>query len=105
MSTTETFPAVSPSAVRAILTITDGEIHVEAHWEAPVDRPRAHGWLIGPHTPAKSALAARLINAINAGVIFPNPVIKTDINGKTYVQASSTILARHMNAELKRLGF
>jgi hypothetical protein len=50
-------------------------------------------------------LAQRLASAIDAGKIFTNPSIKTDVNGKTYVDARSTVMGRYLNADLKRLGF
>lgn len=51
------------------------------------------------------ALAERLVRAIEAGVILSEPQIRTDIHGRTYVSVSSSILARMMNAELRRLGY
>jgi hypothetical protein len=49
--------------------------------------------------------AQRLVNAINAQVVFDDPVIKTDINGRTYVAASSRVMGKYANADLKRLGY
>jgi len=67
---------------------------------AGVDRPNVGGWGVQTkHT------ADRLARAIRHGVILPNPQIKRDVHGKTYVQAASTILARDMERELERLGF
>ena len=50
-------------------------------------------------------LAARLVRAIEAGVVFVDPSIERDINGATYVVASSRVLGRTLNADLRRLGF
>jgi hypothetical protein len=45
------------------------------------------------------------VNAINAQVVFADPVIKTDVLGQTYVAASSRVMAKYANADLKRLGY
>ena len=50
-------------------------------------------------------LVGRFTTAIRAGVIFEEPTIKTDVNGRTYVSAPMTVLARMLNADLSRLGF
>jgi len=52
-----------------------------------------------------NVLANRVARAINAGVVFTNPEIKTDINGKTYIQANCNVRAKRANADLNRLGF
>jgi len=50
-------------------------------------------------------LANRLKAAITAGVVFTNPVIKTDINRKTYVTHDINVSGRRLDADLIRLGF
>lgn len=50
-------------------------------------------------------LAHRLKKAVDAGVVFKNVRVATDIHGKEYVTGDCQILSRLMNAELKRLGF
>jgi hypothetical protein len=37
--------------------------------------------------------------------VFADPVIKTDVLGHTYVAASSRVMAKYANADLKRLGY
>jgi hypothetical protein len=64
-----------------------------------VDRPVTFGWLV------KKALTPRLVRAIRAGAAFRNVAVATDNAGKTYVSAEATLLGRHMNADLKRIGF
>jgi hypothetical protein len=79
----------------------DGDIHIFPRWEG-VDRPETGGWAVGPQ---RAILAKRLAAAINAGVVCTNPVVKTDVNGKTYVSHDHGVMGRRMNADLKRLGF
>jgi hypothetical protein len=52
-----------------------------------------------------SRLAARLVKAIRAGAVFPNPRVTLDIDAKTYVEAGWVVFGRTMGADLKRLGF
>ena len=77
-----------------------GEWRVYSNWDAPVDRPSTHGFVL-----RNEKTARRLVNAINAQVVFADPVIKTDVDGRTYVQASSRVMAKYANADLKRLGY
>ena len=65
-----------------------------------VDRPETHGYVV-----KDAKMAARLSAAINAGVVFYDPEVRTDVNGRTYVNAPSRVLGRMMNADLRRLGF
>lgn len=51
------------------------------------------------------ALAQRLVRAINAGVVFTDVCIKTDVHEQEYVSFTNTINTRVLNAELKRKGF
>ncbi len=66
------------------------------------DRPRAHGFGL---LLREMKLAQRLKAAIEAGKVYTNLHIKTDINGKTYVGYDCTVTGRYMNADLKRMGF
>lgn len=76
---------------------------VKAHWTSPdVDRPYTGGWLFPKR---HRALAERLVRAINAGVVFYDQQVVTDVNGKTFVQAWSRVYGKRANADLKRLGF
>jgi hypothetical protein len=73
---------------------------VYATWDAPVDRQGTHGWVF--YNPK---IAERLVAAINAQAVFTDPVIKTDTHGNTYVAATSRVLGKYANADLKRLGY
>jgi hypothetical protein len=83
-----------------VTTDVDG-IHVTV--TTPVtDREDVYAWAI----PSKhDALASRLARAVRDGAVLKNPVVKTDVNGKTYVSVDSQVMGRHMNADLKRLGY
>ena len=74
---------------------------VWAVWEGEkVDRPRSYAIVA-----RKFPLAQRLARAIDAGAVFSDPVINTDIEGNTYVHARSKVMAKYLNADLKRLGY
>lgn len=64
-----------------------------------VDRPESSGWSV----PKK--LVDRFVTAIKAGVIFDRVAVQTDVNGKTYVATGCRVLLRHLNADLKKIGF
>lgn len=51
------------------------------------------------------ALAQRLVRAIEAGRVYTVHAVVTDVNGKTFLLTSVSVLGRTMNADLKRLGF
>jgi hypothetical protein len=75
--------------------------HVRGVWSAPwVSRTVTTGYLVKGR-----ALADRLAAAMEAGAVFVNPEVRVDVNGHTYVTSSSTVLARQINADLRRLGF
>jgi len=101
--------ASATTTIRPVATITRGpdydgrmRIDIDVTWiGADLDRPHVGGWAISD----KPALATRLKTAIEAGAVYANPKIVKDSNGKTFVQAKSLVLGRHMNADLKRLGF
>lgn len=85
------------------VTVTTGVdgIHVTVTTKV-TDRGDVYAWAI----PSKQeALASRLARAVRDGAVLTNPVVKTDVNGKTYVSCDSQILGRRMNADLKRLGY
>ena len=65
-----------------------------------VDRPSTHGYVV-----KDKRMAERLAAAINAQAVFYGAEVRTDVNGKTYVNAPSRVLGRMMNADLRRLGF
>lgn len=102
MTNTDTTAATTFKAHGELTETADG-LSVHIIWDSPaVDRTDVGGWGLGLR---HRALAERLIRAINAGKAYRNPRLATDVNGKTYVQADHTILGRHMNADLTRLGF
>jgi hypothetical protein len=72
---------------------------------AGVDRPEAIAYGLGKRTDRRHDLAWRLVWAIEAGVVFTNPTVKTDVNDRTYVAVESQVIGRRLNADLKRLGF
>lgn len=50
-------------------------------------------------------LAERLVKAIDAGVVFRDVQVCTDINKVEYIAGTCVIYTKHMSAELRRLGF
>jgi hypothetical protein len=75
------------------------------YWEvhpiwADVDRPDVGGWLV-----RGEKLARRLERAIRAGAALGPAVVMTDIHGQTYVNAPHKVMGRHLNADLRRLGY
>lgn len=66
----------------------------------PVDRLDSHGIVV-----RGKGLADRLAAAMQAGVIFTDFAIRTDVNGNTFLTYRTAVLARYVNADLKRLGF
>lgn len=90
---------------RADIEWTEGDQWTKPHWTVwerwhGVDRPRGAGTAC-----STKALAGRLKAAIEAGAAIGTPELKTDVNGKSYVWAPSRVLARMLNADLRRLGF
>lgn len=70
--------------------------------DTPTDRPGGYAWGLRK---SHARLAQRLVRAIEAGVVFTDYRIGTDINGQTYLSARNTILSRTMNADLAALGY
>lgn len=95
---------LTPHATISTVTDADGtHLLVSTTWSGPgLDRVDGYGVTLRP---TKGALAARLKSAIDAGAAFPDPVLKTDVNGKTYVSHGLAVLGRRLNADLKALGF
>lgn len=80
-------------------------LSVEPVWEG-VDRPNTGGYSVGKVGPKAMGLATRLQAAIESGMIWLNPPeLKTDIHGKTYVNAHIRLSMRKLNSELKKFGF
>jgi len=80
--------------------VPGGEWRVYSTWDAPVDRPSTHGFVL-----RNKRTAQRLVNAINAQAVYYAPKIATDINGNTYVAARCSVLGKRANADLKDLGY
>lgn len=82
-------------------------LHVDTKWtctdpKVKLDRTDCMGYgLDATHR----KLAERLVKAIEAGVVFPNPKLAVDVRGRTYVSCGLTVVGRRMNADLCRLGF
>ena len=93
------------ASVKTIVT-DDGYLRAEIHWTgADLDRSCVHGISLGKDSPRKRALSDRLTRAVACGAAHTTPQIKADVNGNTYVDARCRVLGRHLNADLKRLGF
>jgi hypothetical protein len=87
--------------VTATLTRTDdGDWRVTTTWDAPVNRPSTHGYILG-----NKRTAERLVAAINAQAVYIDPEIRTDVSGQTYVSAHALVMGKYANADLRSLGF
>lgn len=73
---------------------------VSVTWSGGVDRPCVGGYIL-----RNKRTAERLAAAINAGAVYTDAEVRTDVNGATYVNASSRVLGRTAAADLARLGF
>ena len=76
------------------------DLCVDAVW-ADVERPDTGGICVGRNP----QLAGRLAAAMLAGVAFTDARYAVTTCGVSYVAADSTISGRHLNADLKRLGY
>jgi hypothetical protein len=94
---------MTPTLKEVKVTVDSEGLHVVPIWN-DVDRPDSYGWSMNA-TPKNKSLATRLVNAIKAGRVMTNPIVCKDKDGKTFVSSGMTVLGRHMNADLKRLGF
>lgn len=96
--------AVEGTATAEAVRNADGGWTVTATFacDTPVDRPGGYPWSLRP---SHASLAARLVRAVNDGVVFTDFEIGTDINGQTYLSATNTISTRTMNADLAALGY
>jgi sensor domain CHASE-containing protein len=65
-----------------------------------VDRPNVGGTCVRGRK-----LADRLAAAWRDGAAYSAAEVRTDTSGQTYVHATSRILGRMANADLKRLGY
>ncbi len=108
---------LTPTAKIVLETKNDGNplnvtLAVLTTWNGPVQRKDGLGYSLATKsrvTPARWArankLAERLARAINAGVVFTNPVTKLDVRGETYVSHDYAVSGKHLNSDLRRLGF
>lgn len=115
MNATSSKPATCTRAtcravVRSGVAVIPGEgayLEVDVEW-APVDgaldRRSTGGWQLRDDA-AGRRLAARLVRAVEAGAAVVFKGVKTDVNGRTYVHSERAVFGRHMNADLRRLGF
>ena len=95
----------TPKAVTTV-DVDNNEVLVHVTWpNADVVRKDGTGYLVGGVNPRMIALASRLAEAIDAGAVYYDHEVRTDVNGHTFVSARSRVLGRMMNADLKRLGF
>lgn len=88
---------------RVEMVSTQSEIAVYPFAEGiDLDRRRLTGFVMSFR---KRKLAERLKLAIEAGVVFADPRVSTDVNGRTYLACTSMVHGKTANADLKRLGF
>lgn len=99
---------LTPIEATAVATATrreNGEWHVDVKFvptTITVDREDGYGWALRPN---HAALAARLVRAVNAGAVFSDFRMGTDVNGKTYIHANGNVRGRAANADLRAIGF
>lgn len=97
--------AITPTIVRVDITPDEGDEWSKPGWcVRPVwsgtDRTDGSGWILGNRRTAE-----RLRTAVLAGAVFHNISVGTDVNGRTYVKATSRVMAKYANADLRRLGY
>lgn len=76
-------------------------ITVDPIWKG-VDRPCTGGY---GFSIKHRALAYRLKAAIESGKFYSDFAVVKDVNGKTYVQCNAYSVGRHLNSDLRKLGF
>ena len=86
--------------LRAQKEVKEGTLFVSVTASGPVDRKDVYGWAVLNHD-----LADRLIRAVHGGRAITVEGVKTDITGKTYAATNVAVTGRHMNADLRRLGY
>jgi hypothetical protein len=77
----------------------NGHLVVEPVWDG-VDRPRVGGWVVRDMRTAK-----RLEACLRDGNCYSAVRLATDMNGQTYAATTARVMGRHMNADLRRLGY
>ena len=78
----------------------EGVLFVRVTATGPVDRKDVVGWAV-----PNEVLADRLVRAVADGKAIRVEGTRTDITGKTYVATTILVMGRHMNADLRRLGY
>ena len=97
------YPTANVTTVPADFDGDKPALLVEVVWSGvELDRPNVGGFRMKMN---HSVLAYRLAKSINAGAVYEKIEVKRDVNGKSYVQASSKVMGRHLHSDLKRLGF
>ena len=92
---------ITPKAIIEPYSDMPNHYVVSADWSsAGVDRPVSSGTVVNG-----KKLAERLARAVEDGVAYSYRGIKTDVNGKTYVDQAHNVMARRANADLKKLGY
>ena len=94
LSHVSTRPYIDPDTQRATSALV-----VEPVWQG-VDRPNTGGWVVKDRTTAK-----RLEACIRDGNCFSSTRLAVDVNGQTYVATTALVMAKYMNADLRRLGY
>lgn len=81
-----------------------GGIVFDVHTTLAVQRTHLYGWIRSSDTIHQRKLLERLEKAIRAGVVITYAKVRLDTNGMTYVATTSHV-CRHLNADLKKLGY
>ncbi len=77
---------------------------VDVAWDVTgvvLDRPISFGMGCGSNL----QLAERFAAAVNAQAAFTDIKVINDCNGKSLVSANCKIMGRHLNTDLKKLGY
>lgn len=85
------------------ITETPQEITITPVWSG-VECAENFSWGL-LNKPGRLRLALRLKQAILDGAVLTNRRLDRTTTGKTYVAYDIMVFARHMNADLKRLGY
>lgn len=94
-------PTITPKAIIKPYSDMPNHYIVSADWSAAgVNRPVTSSVVV-----TTKKVAERLARAIEDGVAYSYRGILTDVNGKTYVDQAHNVMARRMNADLKKLGY
>lgn len=99
-------PTVGALTQHVELTSDQNGLKVAVTYTGPgLDRTDCYAWRIGKDNPRNRSLAKRLVAACQAGAALPNPRVRVDNFGHTYVSTDIKVLGRTMNWCLTELGF